>query len=257
MSLQEPAIKKCKGDTMKGYIHSTESFASVDGPGVRFLIFTSGCRFRCQYCHNPDTWKLHSGEEYDAETLLNLAEKYRPYWGKEGGITVSGGEPLLQIDFLIEFFRLAKKRKIHTVLDTSGGPFHRTASFLNKINQLMEFVDLVLLDIKQIEEKKHRELTGSSNKNVLDFAKYLSEIGKPVWIRHVLVPGKTDEEEDLQDLKAFLNELENVERVEVLPYHTLGEYKWKELQIPYPLAGVEPPSQDKINRAREILEKKL
>ena len=201
----------------KGYIHSLESFGSVDGPGVRFVIFTSGCAMRCQFCHNPDTWKMQSGTQYTADELLDKAMKYRAYWGSKGGITVSGGEPLLQIDFLIELFRKAKEAGIHTTLDTSGNPFTREEPFFDKFKELMKYTDLILLDIKQIDDEQHKILTGHSNQNILDMAKYLSDIGKPVWIRHVLVPERSDKDEYLERLHDFISGLSNVEKVEVLP----------------------------------------
>lgn len=237
----------------KGRLHSTESFGSVDGPGVRFVAFLQGCGFRCQYCHNADTWDVSSGEEVTAEELFARALRYRSYWGKSGGITVSGGEPLIQLDFVTELFRLAKAEGINTALDTAGGPFTRNEPFFGKFAGLMEVTDLVLLDIKHIDSEAHKRLTGRDNKNVLELARYLSDIGKPVWIRHVLVPGLTDDEESLTRLRAFLDTLKNLERVEVLPYHSLGAYKWKALGLDYPLEGVEPPSKEAVQRAREIL----
>lgn len=238
-----------------GYIHSTESFGSVDGPGVRYVIFTAGCAMRCQFCHNPDTWHMKTGTPQEADDLIKKALRYRSYWGSEGGITVSGGEPLLQIDFLVELFRLAKKNGIHTTLDTSGNPFTREEPFFGKFQELMQYTDLILLDIKHIDEKEHIRLTGHTNKNILDLADYLSEINKPVWIRHVLVPERSDKDEYLIRLRAFLDTLKNIARVEVLPYHTLGEYKWKELGYEYPLTGIEPPTKERIENAEKILQK--
>jgi pyruvate formate lyase activating enzyme len=237
----------------KGYIHSLESFGSVDGPGVRFVIFTSGCAMRCQFCHNPDTWNMKSGTPYTADELIQKALKYRAYWGSKGGITVSGGEPLLQIDFLTELFKKAKEEGIHTTLDTSGNPFTREEPFFNKFRELMQYTDLILLDIKHIDEKQHEILTGQSNTNILELAGYLSEIKKPVWIRHVLVPERNDKDEYLDRLHDFISGLENVERVEVLPYHTLGTYKWKELGLKYPLEGIDPPTKERIKNAEQKL----
>lgn len=237
----------------KGYIHSLESFGSVDGPGVRFVIFTSGCAMRCQFCHNPDTWKMQSGTQYTADELLDKAMKYRAYWGSKGGITVSGGEPLLQIDFLIELFRKAKEAGIHTTLDTSGNPFTREEPFFDKFKELMKYTDLILLDIKQIDDEQHKILTGHSNQNILDMAKYLSDIGKPVWIRHVLVPERSDKDEYLERLHDFISGLSNVEKVEVLPYHTLGTFKWKELGMEYPLEGINPPTTERVENAKQKL----
>lgn len=248
-------INKKRSKTMtKGYIHSLESFGSVDGPGVRYLIFTTGCAMRCQFCHNPDTWNMNSGTLYTADELIDKAWKYRPYWGSKGGITVSGGEPLLQIDFLLELFQKAKERGINTTLDTCGNPFTREEPFFSKFQELMKVTDLVMLDIKHIDDEQHKILTGQTNKNILDMARYLSDTGKPVWIRHVLVPERSDKDEYLHRLHDFIETLDNVEKVEVLPYHTLGVYKWKELGIPYQLEGIDPPSKERVENANRILE---
>ena len=216
-------------EALKGYVHSLESFGSVDGPGVRYIIFLTGCAMRCQFCHNPDTWDMKKGTLYTTDELLEKAMKYRSYWKNDGGITVSGGEPLLQIDFLTELFRKAKANGIHTTLDTSGNPFTREEPFFSKFNELMKYTDLVMLDIKHIDDEQHKILTGCTNKNILDLARYLSDIKKPVWIRHVLVPERSDYDEYLIKLDEFIQSLDNVQKVEVLPYHTLGAYKWDEL----------------------------
>lgn len=237
----------------KGYIHSLESFGSVDGPGVRYVIFLSGCAMRCQFCHNPDTWNMQAGTSYTADELLEKALRYRSYWGSKGGITVSGGEPLLQIDFLLELFTKAKEKGVHTTLDTCGNPFTREEPFFSKFEKLMEVTDLVMLDIKHMDEEQHVLLTGQKNDNILDMAKYLSDTGKSMWIRHVLVPERSDRDDYLWKLHDFIEKLDHVERVEVLPYHTLGVYKWKELGIPYGLEGIEPPTQERIQNANEIL----
>ena len=241
---------------LKGYVHSLESFGSVDGPGVRYVIFLTGCAMRCQFCHNPDTWNMRAGTLYTAEELLKQALRYRTYWGNEGGITVSGGEPLLQIDFLIELFKKAKEQGVHTTLDTSGNPFTREEPFFGKVQELMKYTDLVMLDIKEIEEDRHQLLTGHTNAIILEMARYLDEIGKPVWIRHVLVPDRSDFDEDLEKLHAFIETLGNVEKVEVLPYHTLGAYKWKELGMEYPLEGIDPPTMERVDHAKKILHAK-
>ena len=237
----------------KGYIHSLESFGSVDGPGVRYVIFLSGCAMRCQFCHNPDTWNMQAGTPYTADELLEKALRYRSYWGSKGGITVSGGEPLLQIDFLLELFTKAKEKGVHITLDTCGNPFTREEPFFSKFEKLMEVTDLVMLDIKHMDEEQHVLLTGQKNDNILDMAKYLSDTGKSMWIRHVLVPERSDRDDYLWKLHDFIEKLDHVERVEVLPYHTLGVYKWKELGIPYGLEGIEPPTQERIQNANEIL----
>ncbi len=238
---------------MKGYIHSLESFGSVDGPGVRYLIFFSGCAMRCQFCHNPDTWDMKTGTIYTADELLDKAERFRSYWGKEGGITVSGGEPLLQMEFLTELFRKAKERGIHTTLDTSGNPFTKEEPFFGKFRELMKYTDLVMLDIKHIDDEQHKMLTGHTNRNILELAQYLSDTGKKMWIRHVLVPKRSDYDEYLTRLADFIGTLKTVEKVEVLPYHTLGAYKWKELGYEYQLEGIKPPTEDRVRNANQIL----
>lgn len=240
----------------KGYIHSLESFGSVDGPGVRYVIFLSGCAMRCQFCHNPDTWDMTTGTPYTAGELLDKACRYRSYWKSKGGITVSGGEPLLQIDFLLELFKEAKERNIHTTLDTSGNPFTTEEPFYSKWLELMKYTDLILLDIKHIDEEQHKILTGQTNQNILEMARQLSDMGKPVWIRHVLVPERNDKDEYLHRLADFIHTLKNVERVEVLPYHTLGVFKWEQLGIAYPLKGIDPPTAERVRNAEEILKLK-
>ena len=236
-----------------GLIHSTESFGAVDGPGIRFVVFVKGCRMRCRYCHNADTWDPAGAEEKSAEDILDKAERYRAYWGKKGGITVSGGEPLLQVPFVTELFSRAKERGIHTALDTAGQPFTRTGPEYDGFVRLLSFTDLVLLDIKEMDPEKHRGLTGWGNENILDLARYLSQINKPTWIRHVLVPGVSDFDEDLYALRDFIDTLTNVERTEVLPYHSFGEEKWRRLGIPYTLSDTEPPSEERIQNAKRIL----
>lgn len=241
---------------IKGYVHSVESFGSVDGPGVRFIIFLQGCKMRCAYCHNPDTWKMEANKVVTPEEMLKQALRYRTYWKKNGGITVSGGEALLQIEFVTELFRLAKQQGVHTTLDTSGNPFTREEPFFSKFQELMKYTDLLLVDIKHIDDEKHKQLTGFTNTNILDMATYLSEIKKPVWIRHVLVPEITDNDEDLKRLDSFIQTLDNVEKVEVLPYHTLGTFKWKELGINYRLEGINAPTSERIENANELLHTK-
>lgn len=239
---------------MRGAIHSLESFGSVDGPGVRYVIFLQGCAMRCRYCHNADTWDPSTELWMEADELLDKAERYRSYWREDGGITVSGGEALLQIDFMIELFIKAKQRGIDTVLDTSAQPFSRREPFFTKFKELMKHTDLVLLDLKHIDDEQHQLLTGHSNKNILDCAEYLSEIGKPVWIRHVLVPGITDDDRYLHRTAQFIGTLKNVQKIEVLPYHSLGAYKWKELGMEYSLEGVESPAPERVKNAQDILD---
>lgn len=238
-----------------GNVHSIESFGSVDGPGVRFIVFMQGCRMRCQFCHNPDTWKINDpkAKQRTADDVLEEAEHYKNYWGKKGGITVSGGEPLLQIDFLIDLFKKAKARGINTTLDTCGQPFTRKEPFFSKFNELMEYTDLILFDVKQIDTQAHKELTGHGNENILGMAQYLSEIKKPVWIRHVLVPFRSDYDEFLIRLDQFIKTLDNIDKVEILPYHTMGKYKWEELGLDYPLDGIEPPADERVENAKKLL----
>lgn len=238
---------------MQGRIHSVESFGSADGPGVRYLIFLQGCPMRCAYCHNPDTWATNKGELMGADELLDKAENYRSYWGPEGGITVSGGEALAQIDFVLELFQKAKARGINTCIDTSLAPFTRDEAFFTTFNQLLEVTDLIMADIKHIDPEVHKRLTGRSNENILDCLRYLAEVGQPVWIRQVLVEGYTDSDEYLAKTREFIASLNNVERVEVLPYHTLGTFKWDELGLTYSLKGVEPPSAERVAKAQAIL----
>lgn len=236
---------------MIGHIHSTESFGAADGPGVRFIVFMQGCRMRCRYCHNPDTWKMDGGDEVTADEILKRALRFKPYWGKDGGITISGGEPLLQIDFVIELFKKAKELGINTCIDTAGNPFTKEKPFFSKFEELMKYTDLLLLDLKEINPARHKDLTGFDNSNIIEMAKYLSEINKPVWIRHVLVPEHSDFDEDLDALGDFIDTLSNVDRVEILPYHTLGKFKWENLGIPYTLESISPPSAERIENAKQ------
>ena len=236
---------------MIGHIHSTESFGAADGPGVRFIVFMQGCHMRCRYCHNPDTWKMDGGDEVTADEILKRALRFKPYWGKDGGITISCGEPLLQIDFVIELFKKAKELGINTCIDTAGNPFTKEDPFFSKFEELMKYTDLLLLDLKEINPTRHKDLTGFDNSNIIEMAKYLSEINKPVWIRHVLVPEHSDFDEDLDALGDFIDTLSNVDRVEILPYHTLGKFKWENLGIPYTLESISPPSAERIENAKQ------
>lgn len=238
---------------MTGRIHSFESFGTVDGPGIRYVIFFQGCPLRCQYCHNPDTW-ANGGKEYTAEQIVAQALRYKNYFGDKGGVTATGGEPLVQIDFLTELFTQFKAMGIHTCIDTSGITFNASsAQSVDKHKKLMEVTDLVLLDIKHIDDDACKKLTGHSNANTLAFAKFLSDIGKPTWIRQVLVPGFTDGEESLQRTRAFIDGLQSVEKVEVLPYHTLGKVKYEKLGLEYPLQGVATPTKERVMYAKRIL----
>lgn len=238
---------------VKGAIHSIETFGSVDGPGIRFIVFLKGCKLRCKYCHNADTWDPNSEDMRTPDEILDFAERYRSYWGEEGGITVSGGEPLLQIDFLIELFTKAKERGINTCIDTALQPFTREEPFFSKFNKLLEVTDLMLVDIKHVDNEEHKKLTGLPNENILDGMQYLSEKEQPIWIRHVLVPGITDNDEYLIKTRAFIEKLSNVQKIEVLLYHSLGQHKFEALGIPYQLDGVKSPSKERVDNATQIL----
>ena len=254
-----------------GRINKLETFGSVDGPGVRFVVFLQGCPMRCKFCHNPETWSFDiagrdSGSnvratlpnenpfEISATDLLKKALRYKSYWGAEGGITVSGGEPLAQLDFMVEFFELAKAAGVHTCIDTSGVTFRRTGETFEKIERLMKVTDLLLVDIKHIDPAVHKELTGHDNANILKFFRYLDEIHKPIWIRHVLVPGISDDDSALMRTRDFIRTLSNVERIDVLPYHPLALAKYQQLGIDYPLKDVKSPTPERVANANTILE---
>ncbi len=227
----------------KGRIHSLESFGTVDGPGVRFVVFTQGCPLRCAYCHNPDTWSYSSGNLMEPQYIIEQYERNKSYYNS-GGITVTGGEPLLQIDFLIDLFTLAKQQGIHTCIDTSGIIFkENNIELIGKLDRLMSLTDLVMLDIKHIDHDAHLKLTSLSNIPVLAFLKYLSERNISTWVRHVVVPGITDKEEDLFNLGYHIGCYTNIKALDVLPYHTMGTSKYEQLGIPYPLEGV--PAMEK------------
>jgi pyruvate formate lyase activating enzyme len=239
---------------MVGKIHSFESFGTVDGPGVRFVTFFKGCPLRCKYCHNPDTWSQDGAEEYTVDQIFNQAMRYKNYWGADGGITITGGEPLYQMDFAIELLKKFHDAGVHTAVDTSGYIFDpEDPESVKKHEELIKYADLFLLDIKQIYPKAHEELTGKSNAHTLAFAKWLSDHDKHMWIRHVIVPGITTDEQELKDLRAFLDTLKTVDRVEILPYHTLGKVKYEKMGIPYRLEGVEPPTKEQVLLAKTIL----
>lgn len=235
----------------KGYIHSKESFGTVDGPGVRYVLFMQGCPMRCLYCHNPDTWEIGVGKEVLADEIIAEVEKNRPFY-KGGGITVTGGEPLLQIDFITELFRLAKERGIHTAIDTSGVTYsENNEAYREKLDRLMKYTDLVMLDIKHIDTEAHKALTGRANENILAFARYLEEKGVPLWVRHVVVEGYTDNPDDLYRLGCFIGRLKNLKALDVLPYHSLGEVKYKALGLNYALAGLPSLSKESAAEAKE------
>lgn len=235
---------------MQGRIHSLESFGTVDGPGTRFVVFVQGCPMRCAYCHNPDTWEMNGGTLMEPEVIIEQYERNKPFYSG-GGITVTGGEPLMQLDFLIDLFTLAKKKNIHTCIDTSGIAFNpENAELLSKMDHLMTLTDLVMLDIKHIDPEHHKELTAQPNTNILKFAAYLNEKKVDMWIRHVVVPGITDDDKYLFDLGYFIGQFSNLKALDALPYHTMGESKYEKLGMTYKLAGT--PNMDK----NILLEKK-
>ena len=237
--------------TMTGHIHSTETFGTVDGPGTRYVVFFQGCPMRCKYCHNPDTWDTNSGMEKTVDELLEEYDSCKEFY-KNGGMTATGGEPMLQIDFLTELFKRAKEKGIHTCLDTSGIVFNRSNDYiLKKTDELMKYTDLVMLDIKEIDNDAHKDLTGHPNSNILDFARYLSEKQIPVWIRHVIVGGYTQNAGEQKRLGAFLAELHNIKALDCLPYHTMGKVKYEKLGMDYPLGDLPALSEKDAIAARE------
>lgn len=241
---------------MNGNIHSIESFGTVDGPGIRYVLFTQGCLLRCQFCHNADTWEIGSGKQMSVSEVMNDLISYLPFIESSGGgITVSGGEPLLQIPFLLELFKECKKAGIHTTIDSSGGCFSTSKLFLEQLEELLKYTDLVLLDLKHINRKKHIKLTGMANDHILEFARFLSDRKVPVWIRHVLAPSITDDTEDLEQLGEFIGTLGNVNKFEILPYHKLGVYKWETLGLEYHLKDIEPPSEENVDFAYSLITK--
>ncbi len=247
---------------MKAPIHSTESFGAADGPGIRFVIFTQGCRMRCQYCHNPDTWALSStsAQLVEPAELIRKALRFRSYWGEArpdglttGGITVSGGEPLLHIDFLIELFSLAHDNGISTCLDTSGQPYTTSQPFAGKFDTLMTATDTVMLDIKHADPDAHRRLTGQPNDNIIACARHIDTLGPDIWLRHVLVPGVTDTESNLLAIRSLADSLSHLRRFEVLPYHSMARFKYESLGMPYPLGDTPQPTTEQIARAERLL----
>ena len=238
---------------MKGYIHSQESFGTVDGPGLRYVVFFQGCTMRCQYCHNPDTWEVRKGTEVTVNEIMENYNKNRSFYTK-GGLTVTGGEPLLQIDFLLELFKEATKQGIHTCLDTSGITYRPgNTAYNEKLDELMKYTSLVMLDIKHIDPVKHKTLTAQENKGILAFAQYLAEKNVPLWVRHVVVPGISDDPEDLKNLGRFIGTLKNLKALDVLPYHTMGVNKYKQLGLEYPLEGVEALPKEKAVEAKAFI----
>lgn len=237
-----------------GNIHSLESCGTVDGPGIRFVVFTQGCPMRCQYCHNPDTWTTEANKKISVEKILEKYDGVKEFL-RNGGLTVTGGEPLMQIDFVTELFKQAKEKSIHTALDTSGILFNRKNT--EKIDKLLKYTDLVLLDIKHIDDNEHKKLTGMSNVNILDFAKYLSEKNMPVWIRHVVVPQITYNEKYLKELGEFLSTLKNIKALDILPYHNMAIPKYENLGIDYPLKDIPPLTKEEAIKARDIVLKAM
>lgn len=239
-----------KKDDLKYYakVHSIESFGTVDGPGIRFVLFLQGCHLQCKYCHNRDTWDINGGNYKSLDDIFDKIIRYKNYISPNGGVTITGGEPLLQVKFLIELFTKLKEQNIHTCIDTSG-----MVALTDDIKKLLSLTDLVLLDIKHIDNEKCKDLVGVSNKLELDFAKYLSDNNIKMWIRQVLIPGYTDNEQDLLKLRDFISSLNNVEKIELLPYHDMGKYKWKKLGFNYSLNDVRNANTDDIEKAKKVL----
>ncbi|MDD2649245.1 MAG: pyruvate formate-lyase-activating protein [Eubacteriales bacterium] len=235
-------------ESSMGYIHSYETFGAVDGPGIRFIVFMQGCRLRCRYCHNPDTWEFKKGSPVSAAEVLSRILEYRSYI-KRGGVTISGGEPLEQHDFVLELLRLLHEYGLHTAIDTAG------SLPLGKTHDIIETADMLLLDIKELDARDAIALTGMSSRNTLDTLDYTRDIGKPVWIRHVLVPNVTMISEKLERLADYLRRYPNIERVDLLPFHKMGEYKWEGCGTPYTLKNTKAPSADELERAKQIFKK--
>ncbi len=238
---------------MTGKIHSLESFGTVDGPGTRFVVFVQGCPMRCLYCHNPDTWEMTGAKEMTPDEILEKYQSTKEFY-RNGGLTVTGGEPLMQIDFVTELFEKARAQGIHTCLDTSGITFREDSEeLLAKYDRLLAVTNLVMLDIKHIDDGEHQKLTKQSNQSILAFARYLDKKGVDMWVRHVVVPGITDVEEYLMRLGEFMAELHNIKALDVLPYHTMGTVKYENMGMEYPLKGVKPLSKQEAVKARNII----
>ncbi|WP_436862603.1 pyruvate formate-lyase-activating protein [Staphylococcus caeli] len=240
---------------LKGHLHSIESMGTVDGPGLRYILFTQGCLLRCLYCHNPDTWQINApSREVTVDEMVEEILTYKPYFDASGGgVTVSGGEPLLQMPFLTALFKALKAHGIHTCIDTSAGCANDTVAFNRHFDELLKYTDLLLLDIKHINNEQHISLTGKPNTHILNVAHKLSKLKQPIWIRHVLVPGYTDCPSDLEELGIFINTLDNVERFEILPYHQLGVHKWEAMNIAYQLTDIEPPTDEDVIHAYQTV----
>jgi pyruvate formate lyase activating enzyme len=239
---------------MKGRIHSLESFGTVDGPGTRFVVFVQGCPMRCAYCHNPDTWEMNAGTLMEPEEIFEQYKRNEAFY-KGGGITVTGGEPLMQVEFLIDLFTICKKNNVHTCIDSSGIAYKPNANpeWLAKLDHLMTLTDLVMLDIKHIDPEKHKELTSQPNTNILKFAAYLNEKHVDMWIRHVVVPGITDDDKYLEQLGYFIGQFSNLKALDVLPYHTMGEKKYQSLGMDYKLKGVPAMDKNKLLDKKQVI----
>lgn len=237
---------------MNGYIHSIESCGTVDGPGIRYVVFMQGCPMRCKYCHNPDTWTFDGGREVTVDEIMDGWERCKEFLSN-GGITVTGGEPLMQIEFVTELFEEAKRKEVHTCLDTSGITFRRNSRTLAQFDRLLAVTDIVMLDIKHIDNEKHLDLTGQENTAILDFAEYISEKGVELWVRHVVVPNITDDEEYLRKLGYFIGGLRTLKALDVLPYHDMGKAKYEQLEIDYPLGDTPPLHKSEAAKARDVI----
>lgn len=236
---------------LTGKLHSFESCGTVDGPGIRFIVFTQGCPLKCKYCHNPDTWDIKNAKyERDIEFTINEIKKYKPFFRNGGGLTITGGEPFVQLNYIEALLKRAKEEEIHTAVDTSGYIFN------DRVKEILKYVDLVLLDIKSINPDVYKDLTGVELENTLKFAEYLDSIEKPVWIRHVVVPGITDKKENLEKLADYVSKLKNVEKIELLPFHQLGTHKWEEMNLEYPLKDIKEPTVKEMKDARQIFRNK-
>jgi len=239
---------------VQGRIHSLESFGTVDGPGTRFVVFVQGCPMRCAYCHNPDTWEMNAGTLMEPSYIMEQYERNKAFYQNGGGLTVTGGEPLMQMDFLIDLFTLAKEKGVHTCIDTSGIAFTPdNAPMMAKFDRLMPLTDLVMLDIKHIDSEKHLDLVKQPNTNILKFAAYLDEKNVDMWIRHVVVPGYTDDDKYLYELGYFIGQFHNLKALDALPYHTMGEAKYKKLGMPYRLEGVPAMNQNDLIKKKEVI----
>ncbi len=230
---------------MNGKVHSIESMGLVDGPGIRTVIFFQGCSLRCKFCHNPDTWTYNGGTEYTPEELVKRIERFKTYFKSSGGgVTFSGGEPLRQPEFLLEVLKLCKAKGIHTCIDTAGYGF-------GDYDEILKYTDLVLFDIKHITKDGYKEVTLMEIDESLNFLEAMKRNNTKMWIRHVIVPGMTDNIEHLKNVKKFVDNIPNVEKVELLPYHLLGANKYEVMKIKYPLEGVEAMDKELTKKYQE------